>query len=213
MSPESAALAGDEGKGALTLESFQRYLDTEAQAREATAQRNLGVITRFFRIAAVLVCLNMVIAGANVAMIATRSGGSRSAPPASPAATATPAPTPPTSPLATSAPALTPPASHLATATPAPTPPPAATYAPAGVSQISQQAQVSAAQIPPATIRLPTLPEKRVPLLGPLPASFRPALARHRIHAQARPVSNKPVLSDDDDEEIDTSSHTPVERW
>ncbi len=188
-----------EGQETLTVESFQHYLDTEAERREAAAEQTQGIIARFFKMTVVLVGLNMVIAGANVAMIITRSGHSESTPAAQPSTpTPTPTATAPTSP--TSSEAMAPAGQSPQSAEPEPSP------------------QENATSQPVPTAK-PLVPEKRIPLLGPLPSTLRPvagpavALVRQPIHAQVKVAASKSALAVKDDDSDDDGRPHPVERW
>jgi hypothetical protein len=88
MSQKREAADGneDEAKESPTLESLQQYLAAQAEERDAAAERTQNVLARFFKVAIVIVCLNVVIAGANVAMIAIRPSSPPALPPPAPAA-------------------------------------------------------------------------------------------------------------------------------
>jgi hypothetical protein len=55
--------------GNLTVETLNRYLAVAAEDREAAEERSAEVITRFTKLTIAMMCVTMVIAGANVAMI------------------------------------------------------------------------------------------------------------------------------------------------
>jgi hypothetical protein len=57
----------------LTLETLNRYLATAAEDRDAAEERSSQVIARFTKLTIAVMCLTMVIAGANVAMIIRQS--------------------------------------------------------------------------------------------------------------------------------------------
>lgn len=59
--------------GQLTLETLNRYLAVAAEDREAAEERSSQVIARFTKLAIAMMCVTMVIAGANVAMIIKQS--------------------------------------------------------------------------------------------------------------------------------------------
>ena len=59
--------------GQLTLDALNRYLATAAEDREAAEERSAQVITRFTKLTIAMMCVTMVIAGANVAMIISQS--------------------------------------------------------------------------------------------------------------------------------------------
>jgi hypothetical protein len=59
------------------------------------------------------------------------------------------------------------------------------------------------------------LPEKRVPLLGPLPSDLKPAvsLVKRPTRALVRSITGRSVLSAEDNEELDPGPRGSVERW
>ena len=57
----------------LTLETLNRYLAVAAEDREAAEERSSEVIARFTKLTVAMMCVTMVIAGANVAMIIRQS--------------------------------------------------------------------------------------------------------------------------------------------
>jgi hypothetical protein len=193
MSQKCGTVDGDAGetKKALTLEALQRYL---AEDRDAAADRTESILARFFKVGIVIVCLNVVIAGANVAMIMIRPSTPRV--------------------ITVTAPAM------------APAPPPVVQPArPAELPLATPEPQAPLAEQPPAALAMPALPpapatvkppEKRVPLLGPLPSNPRslPVLAKRPTQMLARPPLPKPYLSAEDaDEEADDRPSPPPERW
>jgi hypothetical protein len=84
--PRVADAAREVSLGNLTIETLNRYLTAAADDRDAAEERSSQVITRFTRLTIAMMCLTMVIAGANVAMIIRQSGA------AQPAAVAPPRP-------------------------------------------------------------------------------------------------------------------------
>ena len=66
VSPEALA-------GSLTLDTLNRYLAAAAEYREAAEERSAEVIARFSKLTIAMMCVTMVIAGANVAMIIRQS--------------------------------------------------------------------------------------------------------------------------------------------
>jgi hypothetical protein len=72
---ESGEVARDstEVAGQLTLEALDRYLAAAAEDREAAEDRSAQVIARFTKLTIAMMCVTMVIAGANVAMIFRQS--------------------------------------------------------------------------------------------------------------------------------------------
>ena len=71
--PGEAARDSAEDAGQLTLEALNRYLAAAAEDREAAEDRSAQVITRFTKLTIAMMCVTMVIAGANVAMIFRQS--------------------------------------------------------------------------------------------------------------------------------------------
>jgi hypothetical protein len=53
----------------LTVDTLNRYLAVAAEDREAAEERSAEIIARFSKLAIAMMCVTMVIAGANVAMI------------------------------------------------------------------------------------------------------------------------------------------------
>jgi hypothetical protein len=97
--------------GQLTLDALNRYLAASAEDREAAEERSAQVIARFTKLTIAMMCVTMVIAGANAAMIIRQSSAPPSivmAPPqpmetptlvVQPAQPALPAPAPAPAPL------------------------------------------------------------------------------------------------------------------
>jgi hypothetical protein len=59
--------------GNLTVEVLDRYLAAAAEDREAAEERSAEIISRFSKLTIAMMCVTMVIAGANVAMIIRQS--------------------------------------------------------------------------------------------------------------------------------------------
>jgi len=59
--------------GNLTVETLNRYLAAAAEDREAAEERSAEIIARFSKLTVAMMCVTMVIAGANVAMIIRQS--------------------------------------------------------------------------------------------------------------------------------------------
>jgi hypothetical protein len=59
--------------GQPTLAALNRYLAASAEDREAAEERSAQVIDRFTKLTIAMMCVTMVIAGANVAMIIRQS--------------------------------------------------------------------------------------------------------------------------------------------
>ena len=68
-----AEVASEVRAGSLTIEALNRYLAAAAEDREAAEERSAEVIARFSKLTIALMCVTMVIAGANVAMIIRQS--------------------------------------------------------------------------------------------------------------------------------------------
>lgn len=90
MSEQDGTGEADRDSGAasaqLTAETLNRYLAAATEDRDAAEERSSLVIARFTRLTIAMMCVTMVIAGANVAMILRMSS------PAQPAAVASPRP-------------------------------------------------------------------------------------------------------------------------
>lgn len=167
-----------------TLESLQRILTAQAEDQELATERAMGILHRFFKVAVVIVALNIVIAAANVATIVIRPDRSKAAP-AMPAAS----PAPVTAPVT------------------APAPSPSCEAQSAMVAEPALPSPVLA-PAPPAAEPAPQ-PERRVPLLGPLPVLKPAPLAVKRPAAlvAARPMAALKARPDDGDDAA------PPERW
>jgi hypothetical protein len=186
---------GTEAQTASNDEPVEQSSATAADEQWWAGQRIENIITRLFRVTVVIVCLNMVIAGANVAMIATRWGSPRPAasPPPVQVNSAAPVPSTPTAAPAVPAPSFTP-ASQVAGGAPSPVAPPACA--------------------PPSAPLKEALPEKPVHLLGPPPSSIRsvPVLARSQLRTSVGFASRRPALPIPDEDDDDGAAR-PVERW
>ena len=68
-----ADVAPDVLAGNLTVEALNRYLAVAAEDREAAEERSAEIIARFSKLTIAMMCVTMVIAGANVAMIIRQS--------------------------------------------------------------------------------------------------------------------------------------------
>lgn len=79
-----------EADGQPTLEALNRYLAAAAEDREAAEERSEQVIARFTKLTIAMMCVTMVIAGANVAMIIRQSGAPQAVVMALPPPTETP---------------------------------------------------------------------------------------------------------------------------
>jgi len=66
-----------EAAGQLSLEALNRYLATAAEDREAAEERSAQVIARFTKLTIAMMCVTMVIAGANVTMIIRQSSAAQ----------------------------------------------------------------------------------------------------------------------------------------
>jgi len=190
-------------KKGLTAEALQQYLAALAEDRDASAERTESILSRFFKVAIVMVCLNVVIAGANIAMITIRPRA------------VTAVPSTPTQLTAEAIPAASRAMPVMAT------PAPAADPAPAIEAPISAEVIQPAVSAKPAVAPKPAIApqeEKKVPLLGPLPVpkaapAGTPMLARRPARPMGRPTLAKPFLSDEYDDQDDGRSLGPPERW
>jgi hypothetical protein len=72
-SSASAKVAPEVLAGNLTVDTLNRYLAVAAEDREAAEERSAEVIDRFTKLTIAMMCVTMVIAGANVAMIIRQS--------------------------------------------------------------------------------------------------------------------------------------------
>ena len=173
------------------LESLQRILTAQAEDQELATERAISLLGRFFKLALVIVGLNVVIAGANLIMIVARPRVN-----VVPTVTAVqPAP---------EAPRVPPPA------------PPEEVQLPA-LAQVAPDPVVTppAPATPPSPAKAASpQSEKRVPLLGPLPAAKPMAMmqARRPAALAVKPtklLANAPADDDDDD----GRPLAPPERW
>lgn len=204
---DTADLNGEGSNKGLTAEALQRYMVALAEDRDASAERTEGILARFFKVAIVMVCLNVVIAGANVAMILVRPHAVATPPPA-----ATPGRTETTTETPTAPAVITPAACAAAPASSSETQAPVAPM-PASNSAVSDTPATS-----PKPEAAPIETDKKVPLLGPLPTpkvatAGVPMLARRPARPIGRPSLGKPFLSDDDDQSGDESPLGRPERW
>jgi hypothetical protein len=172
----------------LTVETLNRYLAVAADDREAAEERSAEVIARFTKLAIAMMCVTMVIAGANVAMIIRQSSGAQPQPGAAQSqssvaqAAAAVLPRPVESPTVPMA--IVPPAPSVLPATPPPEP------------------------------RETPRPAEKIPLLGSPPTArvkqlFAPGPPRLARTAPARP---QPLLSARS-VDVDSNESTSVERW
>jgi hypothetical protein len=87
----------------VSAETLERLLAAEASEREVTEQRTTDLVGRYFKLTLAMVCLNMVVAGANVALLFRRPPEVRAI-----VTSPVPAPPPPVAPAAAPAPAPAP---------------------------------------------------------------------------------------------------------
>lgn len=204
---DSADTDGAGPSRGLSPEALQQYLAALAEDRDASVERTEGILARFFKVAIVMVCLNVVIAGANVVMILIRPRTVAAAAPVPTPPVATPYAEPPT------------PAAIPVLATPAPAVAPIPAAETPGSSTAAQPAVSAKPAMAPKPAAAPQ-PEKKVPLLGPLPApkpaaTGVPMLARRPARPPAgRVMLAKPFLSADEYEDPDDGRPLgPPERW
>ena len=77
MSDPHAADAADAPAGHVALETLDRYLAAAAQDREAAEERSTQIVDRFTKLTIAMMCVTMVIAGANVAMLVKQASAPR----------------------------------------------------------------------------------------------------------------------------------------
>jgi hypothetical protein len=191
--------------------SFRRSLQDALpdDLDEPGDQRTTSIVARYFKLTFAMVLLNMVVAGANVAMLFRHSEATRTIVVTQAAPATAPAPVAPQVPATTPAPAAPDPAAAAAQLVPA-APSPGLAPAPA------------ATPIAPAAerIRQPTLPRK-IPLLGTPPAARTrplqtggdipvrsPRMVAALPHAK-RSALPAPTVEDEDRDE----SSRLAERW
>ena len=75
--PRPADVAPEAPARNLTVETLNRYLAVAAEDREAAEERSAEIIARFSKLTIAMMCVTMVIAGANVAMIIRQSSVAR----------------------------------------------------------------------------------------------------------------------------------------
>ena len=63
--------------GHVALETLDRYLAAAAQDREAAEERSTQIVDRFTKLTIAMMCVTMVIAGANVAMLIKQASAPR----------------------------------------------------------------------------------------------------------------------------------------
>ena len=66
----------EEAKANVKAEVLDRFL-AAAEERDASQQHTAGMVARYFKLTLAMVCLNVVIAGASVAMLFRHSGETR----------------------------------------------------------------------------------------------------------------------------------------
>ena len=187
--PQETQLDRGDAAGRVTLETLNRYLAEAAEDREAAEERSAQVIERFSKLSIAMMCVTMVIAGANVAMLVHTSTAARPV-------VVTPLP---------STPAVLP-----APVAPAP---PRPVEAASALEPISPQVTPAPA---PMESRESARPAEKIPLLGtpsttrrrPIPAAIRPRMVR-AVAPVPRPQPLLSVRNVDDD----PSESAPVERW
>ena len=184
---ETGDATRDEGEPAeqLTVETLNRYLAAAADDREAAEERSAQIITRFTKLTMAMLCVTMVIAGANVAMMFQRSSAAQPV--------VVMQPPPPVQPVA-----VIPvrPAETQATVEP-PMSPEAAAPVPAESKETAKPAE-----------KIPLLGSPPAARPRPVPAAMAPRMARAPI-APPRPLPLLSVRNVDND----AREAGPVERW
>jgi hypothetical protein len=184
---------GDRQHGNALEGAFGSWLASEASRRAASEQWTAETLGRYFKVTVAILCLNMVVGGANVAVSFMHAGEPRTVVVTQPAPAA-PAPAPAVS---GAVPAAAAPSSHasapLSPATP-PTSKPAARPIPllGKVPLLGKPAKEAAAR--PSLAPVPTRPARAVTA----PARIRP------------PVAPKEIADEEPEPE---PSHLAAERW
>jgi hypothetical protein len=194
----------------LAMETLNRYLEVAAEDREAAEERSSKVVARFTKLTIAMMCLTTVIAVANVAMIIRQSSTTPPATVASPHRIELP-------------PVLAQPAQPILP------PPPVSHDVVLPAEKILLLGSLPGEKKSPLLGSLPV--EKKSPLLGSLPVEKKspllgsppstkvtlsptPGLPRVARVATTKPHPlPQPLLSASDEEEDDSKSSGPVERW
>jgi len=181
--PGEAARSVAEPDGQPTLEALNRYLEAAAEDREAAEERSSQVIARFTKLAIAMMCVTMVIAGANVAMIIKQSSTPQ------PIVMAPPPVETPTVVVQSAQPVMPAPAPALApleSVDSPPSPPP-----------------------PRPAAKIPLLGSPPAARPRPAPAATAPRMARTTI----TPPRTQPLLSVRNTDDNDARESAAVERW
>jgi hypothetical protein len=151
---------------AVSAEALERLLALEASEREVSEQRTTDLVGRYFKLTLAMVCLNMVVAGANVALLFRRPAEIRTV-------------------VTAPAPVLPPPVAQAPVAAPAPIAPP-----PTALPSVPAAADAV------ATEKIPLLgAPSKTPLLGSpakTPLLGKVAPTKRAPRAPKAPVSADP---------------------
>jgi hypothetical protein len=189
-----------EPRAGVSAETLERMLAAEAAEREVSEQRTSDLVGRYFKLTLAMVCANMVVAGANVAMLFRRPAATHTVvtmPAPAPAAVAPPAPVVPTAPAVVVV------------------PPPAQVAQPEPLLGSPAKAPLLGAPAKPALLGKATTPRRaprvdKVPLLGK-PAAEPSNSASEPARAVASPSRGGSVLTA---RLADERSDPPIaERW
>ena len=182
---EEATLEDGGSAGHLTVETLNRYLAAAAEDREAAEERSAQIIARFSKLTMAMLCVTMVIAGANVAMMVQRSSAAQ--------------------PVVVMAPA--PPSQPVAVTPVRPAEPPAAVESPISPEAAAPAPTESKETAKPAE-KIPLLGSPPAARPRPAPAAMAPRMARAPI-VPPRPLPLLSVRNVDND----AREGGPVERW
>lgn len=181
VTPTSEAEAPANTGAAVSAERLERLLAAEAAEREVSEERTTDLVGRYFKLTLAMVCLNMVVAGANVALLFRRPAEVRTV-------------------VTVPAPALPPPVAQTPVV-PVPEAAPAA-LAPTPVPSVPVPAGVAAQKIP--LLGTPSKP----PLLGS--PTKAPLLGKTTPIKRAPRAAKAPVMVDPDAEAFQSGTPEPV---
>ncbi len=205
--PTADADAGryEETKTDANAEPLHHFLATEGEEREVGEQRTTGMVARYFKLTLAMVCLNVVVAGTNVAMLFSHSGETRTVVVAPAPASVLPAP-----------------AGPIAECPPVASPAPPVSVVPSAPASAGLPQTSPPAEKVPLPGRPPLLGKPALQRRAPLSARPATAIARSRsepealrpAHAAPIPPKTRPVLSARIiDEDPVAEDSRPVERW
>jgi len=184
-----------EAKANVEAEALDRFL-AAAEERDASQQHTAGMVARYFKLTLAMVCLNVVIAGASVAMLFRHSGETRTV-----VVAPAPAPVlPPAAPIAGS------PLATSAAATVVEVPAPAASTGLPWISPPAEKVQLLGRPAPQR--RTPPLAR---PASAVASSSYAPETP-YPAHAAPMPARTTPVFSARITDHDRDDPH-PTERW